>query len=307
MKKAKLLSILACGTLLVSGLTGLTSCGNNGEDTTIKIQLVPSRDPGALATLATKIGDLLNKTSDKYTFEITTGTDYSAVAEALVSDQVDAGFLTATSYAGTTLKNEGKVEVLLSAVRSGYQVMFDFDTEEKQRQAMNGEVENYEYLGQQSTQLATSYVSTLVVRNEFYVDKNGDGKIDVLDMAGLTIARQGADSGSGYLRPLKYLADHGMEMVDNITDATKQIKGLQVGGYDAALSGMMDGSVAGYWGYIDVRYANGYSKSSSQWFNDKSIFTSTKCVAITDGIYNDTITTRTNISAEKEKQLKMVS
>ena len=56
MKKAKLLSILAVGTLLVGGLS---SCGEKQDDTTkkqtINVQFVPSRDPGTLATLASNL------------------------------------------------------------------------------------------------------------------------------------------------------------------------------------------------------------------------------------------------------------
>jgi ABC-type phosphate/phosphonate transport system substrate-binding protein len=47
-------------------------------------------------------------------------------------------------------------------------------------------------------------------------------------MAGLKIARQGTTSGAGYLRPLKYLHDHGMSMVDTLdSDATKAATEIQ--------------------------------------------------------------------------------
>ena len=305
MKKAKLLSILAVGTLLVGGLS---SCGEKQDDTTkkqtINVQFVPSRDPGTLATLASNLEPLLSATSDKYDFKISTGTSYAATTEAMLSGQVDVGFLTASGYAEATLKHKGEVEVLLTSVRKGYQVQLDYKTEAEQKAAMNGEVAGYEYLGQQTTTDVNSYASILVVSNEYYKDVNGDGKIDVKDMAGLTIARQGSTSGAGYLRPLKYLNDYGMKMVDEITDAKTQIKGLYVKGYDAALDAMLQGEVAGYWGYIDVRYANAYNKEGNQWYNNKAIFESSKCVAITDGIYNDTISARSSLSSEAKEAVK---
>lgn len=305
MKKAKLLSILAVGTLLVGGLA---SCGESKPDAskeTINIQFVPSRDPGTLATLASNLEPLLSATSDKYDFKITTGTSYAATTEAMLSGQVDVGFLTASGYAEATLKHPGEVEVLLTSVRKGYQVQLDYKTEAEQKAAMNGEVAGYEYLGQQTTTDVNSYASILVVSNEYYKDVNGDGKIDVLDMAGLTIARQGSTSGAGYLRPLKYLNDYGMKMVDEFSsDKSKEIKGLYVKGYDAALDAMLQGEVAGYWGYIDVRYANAYNKESSQWYNNKAIFESSKCVAITDGIYNDTISARSGLSTDAKNAVK---
>ncbi len=301
MKKFTMLSFLAAGVLVTSSLT---SCGTSSSKEVINIQFVPSRDPGTLATLASNLEPILNKTSDKYEFKITTGTTYAATTEAMLSGQVDVGFLTASGYAEATLKHPGEVEVLLTSVRKGYQVQIDYTTEAEQKKAMNGEIEGYEYLGQQSTTDVNYYCSTLIVKNEYYKDANGDGKIDVLDLAGLTIARQGTTSGAGYLRPLAYLNNYGMTMVDEITDATKQIKGVQATGYDAALDGMMSGDYAGYWGFMDVRYSNGYNKSSSSYYNNKSIFTDTKCVAITDGIYNDTISARTGLSDEAKEAVK---
>lgn len=310
MKKAKLLSILAVGTLLVGGLS---SCGEKQDDTkkddttkkeTINVQFVPSRDAGTLATLASNLEPLLSATSDKYDFKITTGTSYAATTEAMLSGQIDIGFLTASGYAEATLKHPNEVEVLLTSVRKGYQVQLDYATEDEQKAAMNGEVSGYEYLGQQTTTDVNSYASILVVSNEYYKDVNGDGKIDVKDMAGLKIARQGSTSGAGYLRPLKYLSDYGMEMVDEITDKEKQIQGIYIKGYDAALAAMLSGEVAGYWGYIDVRYANAYNKSESEWYNNKAIFESSKCVAITEGIYNDTISARSSLSSEAKQAVK---
>ncbi len=304
MKNTKILTCLACATLLVGGLTACGGSSESGKET-INIQFVPSRDPGSLATLATNLEPLLNATSDKYEFKITTGTTYAATTEAMLSGQVDIGFLTASGYAEATLKHEGAVEVLLTSVRKGYQVQVDYQGEEQQIKAMNGEIAGYEYLGQQSTQDVNYYCSTLIVNNNCYKDVNGDGKIDVKDLAGKKIARQGTTSGAGYLRPLKYLNDKGMEMVDTLDPTkTNQIQGLYVTGYDAALEAMMSGEVDGYWGFMDVRYSNGYNKSTSAYYNNKSIFENTKCIAITDGIYNDTISARASLSTEAKEAVK---
>ncbi|MDD7714853.1 MAG: PhnD/SsuA/transferrin family substrate-binding protein, partial [Mollicutes bacterium] len=245
MKKVNKFFLLG-GLLSVAAIT--SSCSNSSsnpaesgsgstvEKETIKIQFVPSNAPDKLATLAKKMAPLLEKIEPNYKFSITTGTDYAATTTALLADQIDIGFLTASGYAEATLKNPGKVEVLVTSVRDGYQVQKDYKTEAEQIKAMNGEVEGYEYLGQQSTEQVNWYTSQLVVRKDAYVDVNKDGKIDILDMAGKTVGRMGNTSGAGYLRPLKYLADHGMSMVDNITDPKTQIKGIDFGksGYSAA-------------------------------------------------------------------------
>lgn len=297
---------------LFGGLLGAAaiaaSCANNAPtsetsgNNVIKIQFVPSNDPTKLATLAANMEPLLEQIEPNYKFEITTGTTYAATTTAMLADQVDIGFLTASGYAEATLKNPGKIEVLVTSVRDGYQVQQDYTTEEDQIKAMNGEIENYEYLGQQSTTKVNWYTSQLVVRADCYQDVNGDHKIDILDMAGKTVGRMGNTSGAGYLRPLKYLNDHGMEMVDEITDASKQIKGRDFGsaGYSAACQAMMNGEIDGFWGYTDVRYSNFFSKDDNDHYNDKSLFTDYKVIAITDGIYNDTISARSNLSKDKK-------
>ena len=304
MKQNLISKVATVATLAVAGSVALTSCGGK-DDNVINIQFVPSRDGGDLATLAGRLEPVLEKYAPEFKFKISTGTSYAATTEAMLSDQCDVGFLTASGYAEATLKNPGKIEVALTSVRKGYQVQVDYTTEAEQRAAMNGEIAGYEYLGQQSTEDVNYYTSMLVVSNQYYVDNNGDGKIDVKDLAGLTIGRQGPTSGAGYLRPLKYLNDNGMEMVDTL-DSTKtnQIKGLQMSGYDAALSAMNQGSIAGFWMFTDVRYANAYNKESSEWYQNKQIFTNSKVVAITDGIYNDTISFRSNLSDKKKEAVK---
>jgi len=303
MKKIKVLSFVAVTGLL---LAGVVSCTNNNstEKEVINVQFVPSRDPGELAVLADNLEPLLNATSDKYTFDITTGTSYAATTEAMLSGQMDIGFLTASGYAEATLKHPGEIEVLMTSVRKGYQVQQDYKTEAEQIAAMNGEVAGYEYLGQQSEADVNWYSSQLCVAKQYYVDKNGDGKINVLDLAGLKIARQGQTSGAGYLRPLKYLNDYGMSMVDEIKDATKEIQGVYIKGYDAALDAMISGEVAGFWGYTDVRYANGYNKDTHTYYQNKEIYTEFPCIAITDGIYNDTISARANLEDDKKEAVK---
>ena len=170
---------------------------------------------------------------------------------------------------------------------------------------MNQEIKGYTYHGEQSTTDVNWYSSQLVVRNEYYKDVNKDGKIDILDMAGLTIGRMGTTSGAGYLRPLHYLHEHGMSMVDDITDAKTQIKGKYFqSGYTAACEAMMNGEIAGFWGYTDVRYSNFYSKKDSSHYNDNKLFEDYKVVAITDGIYNDTISARSNLDQATKDAVK---
>ena len=298
----------AAASLLLIG--GVTSCGNNngkGAKKVINIQFVPSNDPGKLAILAKNMEPMLEKIEPDYKFKITTGDSYAATTTGLLSNQLDIGFLTASGYAEATVKHPGKVEVLMTSVRKGYQVQQDYKGEADQRKAMNGEIEGYEYLGQQSDLDVNWYSSQLVVSKECYKDANNDGKIDILDMAGKKLGRQGSTSGAGYLRPLKYLNDNGMKMVSTLSKdpiKNKEVQGVEIKGYTAACEALMAGDIDGFWGYTDVRYSNFYSKKDSTHFEDKKLFTDYKVMAITDGIYNDTISCRANLEPEIKAAVK---
>lgn len=304
-------SLLLCGTLAVLLIGGTaTSCGKSNESNVIKIQFVPSNDPDTLGALAKRLEPVLHQITPKYEYEISVGTSYNATTEGLLSNQLDIGFLTASGYAQATLQDRGKIQVLLTSVRKGYKVQVEDykDNTEMQIKAMNGEIEGYTYLGEQSDVDVNWYSSQLSVGNKYYKDVNGDGKIDVKDLAGLKIGRMGATSGAGYLRPLKYLNDYGMKMVDQaVYDSASEeekktmIIGVEQTDYGAAFNNTQDGTIAGFWGFTDVRYAQGYIKSGSKYYQKAEAFTLSKVVAITDGIYNDTISSRSNLSKAKKE------
>lgn len=298
MKKNNLLFLLLVG-VVVPFTSGCSFKVDSRP--TIRLQFVPSIDPGKLATLASKLKPFLEEVEPNYNFQITTGISYAACVTGMLSNQIDICFLPASGYAEATLKNPQKLDVLLTSVRKSLQVQLDFKSEEEQIKAMNQEVEGYEYLGQESDVDVNYYCSSLIVDKKYYVDKNEDGKIDIYDMVGLTVGRQGSSSGAGYLRPLKYLHDHGLTMVDSITDSKTQLKGINFqSGYTAACDAMMQGDIAGFWGYTDVRLRNYYLNEDNAHYLDKSIFYDYKVVAITDKIYNDTITCRANLEQEKK-------
>ncbi len=348
MRKSK---ILALGAITLIASASLASCGGEDENL-ITIQFVPSRDSQALANSAKALIPILEKYEPNYKFEITTGNDYAAVTQALYSDQIDVGFLTASGYAQSETEKPGVVDLLLTSVRDGYQVQNDTGNgaqTEANRKAMVDNMnsssykcstDNKTYLGQQTSGDAnkvTFYNSILfsltdeerATKDLDKLDKNGDGKITIDELAGKTVAIQGQTSGAGYLYPSFFLFNlskeenrtiwmsndysniitdattlnkDGMTLVENNPDASKgQIKGLSTKGYDAALAAVMSGQVDAAFGFMDIRYANGYNKEGTEWYQDASIFTKTTTIAMTPGIYNDTISCRANLSDAKKK------
>jgi ABC-type phosphate/phosphonate transport system substrate-binding protein len=147
--------VLALAGLGMSGCNKTTSTTSTATKTDVNVQFVPSIDAGRLATLTNNLKPILEKYEPNYNFNLTSGDSYAAVTEAMLSDQMDIGFLTASGYAEATLKHPGKVEVLLTSVRKGYKVQCDdypgtdATALEKQKNAMNDE-NGYTYLGQQS-------------------------------------------------------------------------------------------------------------------------------------------------------------
>ena len=275
-----------------------------------------------------------------YHFKISTSTTYSAAGTALMNSQADVGFLTGISYAQMTVP--GSVEVLLTAVRSGFKVQTtDYknpnNTEEgrhKQVQAMNGEIDNYEYLAEQDTVNVANSYNSILVSNRNHKENGVATEIKYIDdLIGKQVGIQSNSSGAGYNYPKlflsnmkneasrklwfrpdsqylnnDYIKEHGLTIVSGEPDASKgEIKGVEIKGYDAAFTEVMNenSNFAGVWGFMDIRYSNGYNKTGGKYNGDKSVFTNTYTVAMTDPIFNDTISVRSGLEKEKKDAVSL--
>ncbi len=353
-------NFLALCALSAIALTGVVSCGSGSEDekedNIINISFVPSRDSQDLTETASALAKVLNKIVPEYEYKINVGTSYAAVTEALLSEQADIGFLTASGFAQIETTEPGKVDVLMTSVRDGYQVQIDVgngqqseEIRKQQVEAMNSKdykcsKDNKTYLGQQTEgkeNQVNFYNSVCFVLSDAEraklgkpaLDKNKDGKVTVDELAGTTVALQGQTSGAGYLYPsfflnnLKneanrnvwfganwnttitntdYLNKNGMTFVDNGADASKgQIKGVKSdGGYDAAFQNVMSGQVDAAFGFMDIRYTQGFNKESSSYYHDEDLWKKTVTVCMTTPIYNDTISARATLSQAKKDAIK---
>ena len=258
------------------------------ESKVIKIQFVPSQDASIISTQAPIIEDLLEAEMPGYTFEISTGTDYNAVLEGMLSGQIQVGFLTAQQYAGVSINNPGEVEPILTSVRDKYQVQDDYATFEEQIKAMNGEVTGYNYLGQQSVNKTNNYNSICIVLKNSPINT-------VADLKGKICATQKTSSGAGYVYPSVLLDSLSMKFVNSTSpDASKGEVGAQtVSGYPAAIQLVLDGDVDAAWIFLDARYSSYYNNESAGKYykgtGENNIFELTKVIGMTTGIYNDTI------------------
>ncbi len=335
--------MMMCAALLPV-LFSLVGCKKDPNQ--IDVVFVPSRDATALGESAKKLEPVLDQIMKDnnlpYHFKISTSTTYSAAGTALMNSQADVGFLTGTSYAQMTVDHPGSVEVLLTAVRSGFKVQTtDYknpnNTEEgrhKQVQAMNGEIDNYEYLAEQDTVNVANSYNSILVSNRNHKENGVATEIKYIDdLIGKQVGIQSNSSGAGYNYPKlflsnmkneasrklwfrpdsqylnnDYIKEHGLTIVSGEPDASKgEIKGVEIKGYDAAFTEAMNenSNFAGVWGFMDIRYSNGYNKTGGQYNGDKSVFTNTYTVAMTDPIFNDTISVRSGLEQEKKDAVSL--
>lgn len=335
--------MMMCAAILPV-LFSLVSCKKDPNQ--IDVVFVPSRDATALGESAKKLEPVLDQIMKDnnlpYHFKISTSTTYSAAGTALMNSQADVGFLTGTSYAQMTVDHPGSVEVLLTAVRSGFKVQTtDYknpnNTEEgrhKQVQAMNGEIDNYEYLAEQDTVNVANSYNSILISNRNHKENGVATEIKYVDdLIGKQVGIQSNSSGAGYNYPKLFLAnmkneanrklwfrpdsqylnndyikEHGLTIVSGEPDASKgEIKGVEIKGYDAAFTEAMNenSNFAGVWGFMDIRYSNGYNKTGGKYKDDKSVFTNTYTVAMTDPIFNDTISVRSGLEQEKKDAVSL--
>ena len=335
--------MMMCAALLPV-LFSLVGCKKDPNQ--IDVVFVPSRDATALGESAKKLEPVLDKIMKDnnlpYHFKISTSTTYSAAGTALMNSQADVGFLTGTSYAQMTVDHPGSVEVLLTAVRSGFKVQTtDYknpnNTEElrhKQVQAMNGEIDDYEYLAEQDTVNVANSYNSILISNRNHKENGVATEIKYVDdLIGKQVGIQSNSSGAGYNYPKlflsnmkneasrklwfrpnsqylnnDYIKEHGLTIVSGDPDASKgEIKGVEIKGYDAAFTEAMNenSSFAGVWGFMDIRYSNGYNKTGGKYKDDKSVFTNTYTVAMTDPIFNDTISVRSGLEKEKKDAVSL--
>ncbi len=269
----------------------LVACG--GEDASdpdvIKVQFVPSNTASEIMLKTYVLERLLEDRIPGKTFEISVGTDYNAVVEAMQAGQVHVGFLTAQQYAYVTTERPGTAEVILTSVRAALEVQLL--PKEQQVAAMNAAG----YTGQKSTtETVTSYASILITKTETY-NLTGAGKINTLaDLAGKTVCTQSTTSGAGYVYPAVLLNDNDLSFVSGTPVAANgEVKALNLGsGYPGAITALMEGDCDAAFVFQDAR------DNTTLLATYPNLFTDTRVVAVSPSIYNDTISVIPSLKAE---------
>ncbi len=298
-------ALVGCGgtTTEDTNNTNGTTTAQEGTTTglipqTLTVQFVPSTtiDTNNLNLMA-DLQSLLEEYLQSYGYDINVnigvGTSYPSVIQGMVSGQINVGFLTAQQYAYTTLAFPGKVNVLLTAVRNGYTIQLDDNGNEITDTSILVQKANAAGYDASTTSdlKVSSYYSMLLVRAEDYAQYQNDG---IKALAGKTVAVQSKTSGSGYVYPSYLLYQNDMQFVDdNPNAANGDVKAVTYEGHTNGVNAVLNGDVDAAFVFFDARYITSAYAAWQTANPDKNIYTYTKVVALSDPIYNDTISCMT--------------
>lgn len=259
---------------------------------TLIIQFVPSTEIDAdkltlLNGLETMLENELATAGYDINVNIGVGTSYASVIEAMASGQVHVGFLTSQQYAYTTLEYPGAVEVLLTSVRNGYEIQIDDNGDEiTDKDALIAAANTDGYSAATvDTFKVSSYYSMCLVRTED-IDDYANG---AADLEGKNVGVQATTSGSGYVYPSFLLYQNELEFVSG-TPGAGEVQATTIGGHTNAVNALLNDEVDAVFTFFDARYITSAYETWQIANPGVDIFDYLSVIALTDGIFNDTIT-----------------
>ncbi len=281
----------------------LASCGS-GDPDTIVVRFVPSNAALADTTMLLKIKSIeymLEEKIPEHDFDLAVATDYEALTEAMISDQVQVGFLTSQQYAYVTTEYPGEVNVLLSSVRDAYEAQVDAEGNEitdKATLITNVNATGYD-ASYHETVKATSYYSMLLVRTEDYED----GMDSVADLVGKKIGTGSTSSGSGYVYPAVLLDSYGYSFTTSATPEAGQIQNVPIsGGHQSQIMALLNHDVDATFAYLDARLSSTFDEYNG--VSGQNVFADTKVIDLSTGIKNDTISVASSLSEELQAKIQ---
>lgn len=243
----------------------------------LSIGFVPSRDPQEIVTATEPLKGLLKDELAKLGYEvsqvdITVGTNYEAVGEALSAGTTDIGFIPGGTY---VLYDDG-AEVILTATRAGLNNDSDNPVDWNKNEPT-----------QPTTKQATSYRAILVAgpsdKGKALAAKVNNGeKLTFDDLNGAAWNVMSSSSPAGYIYPALWLKQN---FDKTITDLSQVV---QADSYANAFARLAAGQTDVLVTYADAR--RDYEKAWTTDFGRKaSIWEETDLLGVMPAIYNDTI------------------
>ncbi|WP_163583259.1 PhnD/SsuA/transferrin family substrate-binding protein [Gracilibacillus saliphilus] len=249
---------------------------------TLSIGFVPSRDPEEIVTATEPLKDLLKEEMATLGYEIgevdiTVGTNYEAVGEALSAGTTDIGLIPGGTY---VLYDDG-AEVILTATRAG----LNNDSDEASDWNENKPTED-------SDEQVTYYRALMIAgpseKGQELADKvNGGEKLTAEDMESANWAVMSSSSPAGYIYPSLWLKDNFDLTIADLPNKAK------VDSYGSAFARLAEGQIDVMVTYADARRDN-EEAWQSEFNREGTIWDETNVIGVTSGIYNDTISVSKN-------------
>lgn len=248
----------------------------------LKISFVPSKDPDQIITATDPLKDLLiaqlaEEGFDVGSITIDVGTTYEAVGEAMSAGTTDIGFIPGGTY---TLYDDG-AEVILTATRAG----LSNDSDSAKDWNDNKPTEP---TSDQATYYRSLFIAGPTAKGQELAAKvNGGEALTWEDLDSANWAVMSTSSSAGYIYPTLWLQN---EYGKSITDLSHVVTSDSYGNSMARLAAeQVDIIVA----FADAR-RDYVDKWTTELGRTNSIWDETNVIAVTQGIYNDTISVSKN-------------
>lgn len=281
----KLFSMLMIGTLCLSMFTGCggsntaTAIDENGKRVIDKLTVafVPSRDPEEIVTATEPLKGMLQEqlAEEGYNVgevEITVGTNFEAVGEALSAGTADVGLIPGGTY---VLYDDG-AEVILTATRGALNKTSDNAADWND--------------GTPTVMLedpAVSYRALMIAGpsakgKELAAKVNAGEELTWEDLNSANWSIMSTTSPAGYIYPSLWLQDKYGKGITDLASA------VQSDSYGSALARLASGQVDIMLCYADARLDN-QDKWTEEFSRPASIWEETAVIGVTKPIYNDTV------------------
>lgn len=257
--------------------TTASSETSNKKIDTLRIAFVPSREPEEIITATEPLKQMLTDELatlgyDVGEVDITVGTSYEAVGEALAAGTADVGLIPGGTY---VLYDDG-CDVLLTATRDGLSIDSD-----------NAKDWNDNAPTEPTTEQVTSYRALMIAGpsekgKELAAKVNAGEALTWEDVSSANWSVANSSSPAGYIYPSLWLQEN---FDKNITDLPHAV---QSDSYGSAFARLASGQVD-----ILCTYADARRDYEDEWTTEygmtNSIWNDTAVVGVTPAIYNDTI------------------
>ena len=257
--------------------TTASSETSNKKIDTLRIAFVPSREPEEIITATEPLKQMLTDELatlgyDVGEVDITVGTSYEAVGEALAAGTADVGLIPGGTY---VLYDDG-CDVLLTATRDGLSIDSD-----------NAKDWNDNAPTEPTTEQVTSYRALMIAGpsekgKELAAKVNAGEALTWEDVSSANWSVANSSSPAGYIYPSLWLQENFDKNIIDLPHA------VQSDSYGSAFARLASGQVD-----ILCTYADARRDYEDEWTTEygmtNSIWDDTAVVGVTPAIYNDTI------------------